>query len=274
MSLRHVVLFRCSLAEEGELGAVRTHFDVHESRMTLPTNSVVIGRYSVLPYYLELENDLKHVGSRLINSFKEHSYVADLGSYIEDLGDITPRTWPSLDVVPKDAGPFVLKGATNSKKWQWNTHMYARTWNDAMGVYLRLSEDGLIGSQRIYVREYVPLKRLWTSFSGTPITKEFRFFVIDDVIIGSSFYWDSFAQDIVEQGGMVPSSNEVPDEFLREAMRRVWGRCPFYVMDVAQAEDDRWLVIELNDGQMSGLSGIDPQALYSNMKRVLVNGKL
>lgn len=265
------VLFRGSLAEEGELSALRAHFDVHESRMTLPKNSTVIGRYSVLPYYHELEDDLKHNGSRLINSFREHSYVADLGAYVDDLAELTPRTWSSLDVVPRDVGPFVLKGATNSKKWQWNTHMYARTWSDAMDVYLRLSEDGLIGMQKIYVREYVPLKRLWTSLSGTPITKEFRFFVLNDTIVGSSFYWDAFVQDVVEQGGTIPNPREVPESFLQEAMWRVKGRCPFYVIDVAQAEDDRWIVIELNDGQMSGLNGIDPYTLYSNMKRVLTS---
>jgi hypothetical protein len=44
---------------------------------------------------------------------------------------------------------------------------------------------------------------------------------------------------------------------------------PFGVVDVAQARDGRWIVIETNDGQMSGLSCVNPDELYDNMARAL-----
>jgi hypothetical protein len=43
----------------------------------------------------------------------------------------------------------------------------------------------------------------------------------------------------------------------------------FFVMDVALTESGRWIVIELNDGQMAGLSENDPDVLYGNMKKML-----
>jgi len=41
------------------------------------------------------------------------------------------------------------------------------------------------------------------------------------------------------------------------------------VVDVARTESGEWIVIELNDGQQSGLSDNDPDQLYSNMKKML-----
>lgn len=266
---KHVILFRGSLAEEGELGALNSYFDVYQNRAKIPRNSTVVGRYSVLPYYTELEEELKFNSSKLINSWHEHRYVADLGSYIEDLQDLTPQTWLDLSETPRNGGPFVLKGETNSKKHQWHTHMFAQTWEDAMHVQMRLTEDSLIGQQRIYVRKYVPLMRLGTTLTGLPITKEFRFFVLYNTVVGSGFYWDAFQHDIVEQGGKIPTVDEVPQTFIDEVIDRVRNKVPFYVFDCAQDENGRWWVIELNDGQMSGLSGIDSMTLYSNMKKVL-----
>jgi hypothetical protein len=37
-------------------------------------------------------------------------------------------------------------------------------------------------------------------------------------------------------------------------------------MDIAKTQSGEWIVIELNDGQMSGLSENDPNVLYKNLK--------
>jgi hypothetical protein len=46
---------------------------------------------------------------------------------------------------------------------------------------------------------------------------------------------------------------------------RVGDRANFYAVDVAQTVAGDWIVIELNDGQMSGLSENDPEILYCNL---------
>ena len=40
---------------------------------------------------------------------------------------------------------------------------------------------------------------------------------------------------------------------------------------MGQKEDGGWTVIELNDGGMSGLSGIDPDSFYERLES-LING--
>lgn len=269
---RNIVMYREHLLDEGELEAIRKHFDARtQTRMKIRAGDLVIGRCSVVPFYSEIARDIEFVGGRLINSLYEHQYVADLGEYVSDLGDMTPETWSRLEDVPYNAGPFVLKGATNSKKQQWKTHMYADDWRYACEVYSRLEQDGLIGEQRIYVRRYVPLKKLADIYGYGPVTKEFRFFVYRGEVLSGGFYWHSFEGDVIAQGNVVPSTDDVPKEFLREAIDRVKDKIPFFAIDVAEGEGGRWWVIELNDAQMSGLSANDPHELYANLKRCLEN---
>ena len=42
--------------------------------------------------------------------------------------------------------------------------------------------------------------------------------------------------------------------------------CSFWVRDIAKHQDGRWRLVELNDGNMSGLSCIGPTLFYSNLK--------
>ena len=55
------------------------HFHVEESRMACK-NNLVVGRYSVLPFYEELDRDLRMVGSKLINDYDEHRWIATFAS--------------------------------------------------------------------------------------------------------------------------------------------------------------------------------------------------
>lgn len=266
-----VILMRHSLAEEEEFLAALKYFTVCSTRSCVPANSLVIGRYSVLPYYRELVEDLCTKNSRLINLQHEHSYVADLGSWYEDvyytsLSPATPKTYFNLVSVPKDGGPFVLKGATNSKKQQWKTHMYAENWEEASKVYGRLLQDGLVGSQDIVIREYIPLRSFGTSISGMPITEEYRFFYYKTTQLCGAYYWSEHF-DVVEEFNLTPDN--VPKEWLADIVSTVSQSISFFVIDVARTKKGDWIVIELNDGQMSGLSMNDPDTLYKNLKEAL-----
>jgi hypothetical protein len=221
-----------------------------------------------LPFYEEQERDIFHNNARLINTYKQHRYIANLMNWYEDLQGITPETWPSLEAASGD-GPFILKGETNSRKFQWDTHMFAATRRDASLVCTELQNDSLVGYQSICVRRYVPLKTYYTSFHGLPITKEFRFFIAYGQVLSGGYYWASHTQDLKDLYNITPDVTEVPQSLLQEVIDRVGTQAAFYAVDVAQTEGEDWIVIELNDGQMSGLSDNDPEVLYRNLKNVL-----
>jgi hypothetical protein len=128
----------------------------------------------------------------------------------------------------------------------------------------------ILEHQIIYAREYVPLKTYFTAPHGLPITEEFRFFVCMGKVLCDGYYWSNYSEEF--PGGKAPDPSRVPSIFLQDVIKRVGDKATFYVIDVAQAENGDWIVIELNDGQMSGLSDCDPERLYKNLHRVISRG--
>jgi hypothetical protein len=261
--MKPCILFRGSLAEEGELEVAKKYFDVYENRCAIPPGSKVIGRYSVLPYYQELEKDLAINGSKLINSYSQYNYIADMQNWYQDLDIVTPKTWFRPEDIPMDEpGAFVLKGATNSRKQLWKTHMFAVSREHVMDVYGKLLDDSLPQHQGIYVRQYVELMNYGHDcVTGMPISKEFRCFFYRSTLLCKEFYWSQHVADIDPK----PDVNEIPEEFLRSVSKIVCPNTNFWVVDVAQTKTGRWIVIELNDGQMAGLSCNSPDILYRNL---------
>jgi len=255
-ALKPVIYWRRSM-DKDEYEAACRHFTVVTRRTAIRAGSLVIPRYAALPYNEELCEDVAALGAVPINTYHQHCYVANLRNWYYDLAEITPRTWFALDQIPEE-GPFVLKGQTNSKKFQWDTHMFAENKRAAMDVFCRLSIDGHVGVQQIYARQYVPLKKLDEGLHGLPISEEYRFFVLDGQILAGGFYWASNADDLVGQY----DHNDVPLYFLDAVIARVSPHIRFWVVDVARTAAGEWIVVELNDAQQSGLSCIDPDVFY------------
>lgn len=240
--------------------AVRFRTDVGRGEET------VIGRYSVLPFYKELSDELRTHGSHLINSHGQHSFVADVMAWAGPGGcleGLTPRTWTEWHSLP--IGQYVVKGRTNSRKHRWDTHMFAPTRENVATVVRRLSEDTMIADQGFVVREYVPLRRFDTGINGLPITNEWRTFWIvgkdgKPVMLAKGFYWSSSPELI-----SVATWDAKAEAVVNKAAEKVADFVNFFVLDVAETEAGDWIVIEVNDGQMSGLSEVDPDELYRNL---------
>ena len=255
------IIFRSSLTSKEELLAASRYFKCVSQRTEIGNGDLVIGRYSIWPFYKEFENDVLALGGHLINTYKEHLYVSDLGNWYEDLKEVTPKTWTSLEDVTDNDGPFVLKGETNSYKSKWSSHAFAKNKKEAIQVMFNLFDDRFLMGQNLYIRKYIPLQRICDGIGGIPISEEYRFFVLDGKILCSGFYWSDVIEDIPDN----ISSSKVPKEFLKKVIDLVGTHIRFYVIDVALTSVGEWIVIELNDGQYSGLCGCDQQSLYENL---------
>lgn len=267
-----VILFRSELDFENEEKVAREVFPVTQNRVLVPPHSLVIGRYSVLPFYRELQEDLRLLNeSKLINSYRQHRWIANFDWY-ELLQKYTPETWFDHDFYRAPDGPFVLKGRTNSRKFQWNTHMYAENKSAAGEVASRLSGDGFIGPQGIIYRRHVPLRTFEVGINDLPFTNEWRLFYFKDECLSFGFYWSSAKEEIlteIQQNStkyFPPTAKEVADEIAKLVSPHV----NFFVLDVAESASGDWILIEINDGQMSGLSENSPRVLYSNLAKALL----
>jgi hypothetical protein len=252
---------------------VSSLFKTTSNRFTIKSGDLIIPRFSCLPYYGEQEIEYNSVGANMINSYEQHLYIADLKNWYYDLSEFTPRTYTDLSKVPNNI-PLVLKGETNSKKFLWNTHMFASNKKEAIETHSKLLQDGLLSTQSIYFREYVPLETFEISFHGLPITREYRFFIYKSTILSGGYYWSSH-MEYIQESNIKVDPNEVPVEFLNKIISKIQNTeisepPVYYVIDVAKTLSGEWIVIELNDGSMSGLSENDPEVLYSSLKRELV----
>lgn len=260
-----VILWRDIGMDQNEKEIASKYFRVEESRIKVGKDQLVIPRYSYLPYPRELENDILLAGSNPINTYKQHCYVADLTNWYYDLQELTPKTWFRLEDVI-DRGMFILKGLTNSRKQSWKTHMFAHSKKEAIQVYSRLMKDPMISEQGICIRQFVPLKTLMIAMNGQPITEEFRFFICDGEVLSGGYYWSSHVEELKN----VPDVNMVPAEFLKKVIEIVKPNIRAFVIDVGHLQNNDWTVIELNDFCMSGLSENNPDILYGNLRKHLM----
>ena len=262
-----IIYYRRSLMDKEELLAASSNFRATSLLTDIKKGDTVIYRYSLYPFPKDIEDEILNVGAKPLNSLYEHNYVADLGNYVKDLGSLTPRTWVNLYDLPEDDTSFVLKGETNSRKSNWKLDMFAVDKKAANQVHSRLCADTLIGQQKIYIREYVPLVSYLTGIGGIPITNEYRFFVCDGEILCGAYYCQNYIEDLPI--GIKPNVDQVPKEFLQKVIDIISPNINFFVIDVAETKDGKWIVVELNDGSQSGLSCNEPKVLYSRLKEVL-----
>jgi hypothetical protein len=178
---------------------------------------------------------------------------------------LTAESWRADDFPYSNYdGPLVLKGTTNSFKGQWNELMFAKDRKDALEKSSKLNQHHIIQQQGLIYRKYIPLKEYHKSYNGLPITNEWRFFFLNDKRLAYGYYWKGLSEDWV-QGEM---TNEGLD-FAQQCANIAKDHINFFVVDIAEKEDGEWVMIELNDGCMSGLSSIDSSILYSNLKKSL-----
>ena len=264
------IYFRKLPGTQEEYDIAQSYFNVVTQRTNLQRNNgeLVICRYSALPYNNEVNTDLHNLGLIPINSSIEHSYIAEM-DWIYDLTEFTFPTWFSLVEVKDSVFPIVVKGRTNSRKFEWNSKMFAQNRAQAIEITGELINDPLIGPQGIVYRKFIQLDTFDIGLNDLPITNEWRCFYYKGQLIDYGFYWP-----------LLDDLSQIDDEdfnksglnFANSIAQILNGFTNFYVIDVAKDVNNNWWVVEVNDGQMSGLATIPPERFYANLKRVLYDG--
>lgn len=270
MASNPTILFRHCRDTLEEFEVAKTCFNTVDLRSRVPVMSTVIGRYSCLPYYLELERDLATHQSRLINSAVQHFYIANM-DWIDDAAEFTFRTWNKLIEVPENI-PLVVKGRTNSRKFEWDSKMMAPSKMMAAKISSDLMNDPLIGQQGLVYREYVPLETFEIGLNGMPMTNEWRCFFLGDKLVDYGYYWTSL-DDLSKAEQAKPDFEEFGLPFAKKVAHFIAENTNFFVLDIAKTASGKWILVEVNDGQMSGLSDIPAERFYLNLKSQIADWK-
>lgn len=209
--------------------------------------------------YARLYNSLAAKGVALINdpaAYRHCHYLPECYSIIEAQ---TPRSvWLKIggeNVPMKDimdllrsfgSAPVIVKDFVKSRKHEWHDACFIASAADRDGVervvrrFLELQDDDL--NEGLVFREFVEFEPLTVhSKSGMPLTREFRLFFLDHRHVFSTPYWD--------EGNY--AGVQLPIDAFTAAAEKVESR--FFTMDVAKRKNGDWLIVELGDGQVSGL---------------------
>jgi hypothetical protein len=150
-----------------------------------------------------------------------------------------------------------------SRKHEWTDACFIPSAADRSAVervvnrFLELQGEELAGG--LVFREFIEFRPVGThSRSRKPVTEEYRIFWLDGSPVFWSPYWKEGDYDVTEPP---------IDQFAGTASA---VRSRFFTMDVARRPDGEWMIVELGDGQVSGLPRkSDASPFYQALTRSL-----
>ena len=196
--------------------------------------------------YESLEAAVVAKGSSLITTAAQYVSAHHLPGWLEIFKALTPAT----TFVPVNATPdevvaaaaalggtaFVVKDWVKSRKYEWDTAAYAPTIESLPGVvaeFIRLQEEFLVGE--VVIRRFVDLDksqpeiRVWWARATIALVSPHPDF----------------------SGALLPEIDAAFLDRVGAAVAELGS--PFVTTDLAMTSNGEWLVIEVGDGQVSGL---------------------
>ncbi|MGW7052410.1 ATP-grasp domain-containing protein [Streptomyces sp. NPDC054887] len=213
--------------------------------------------------YGELARGLRARGCALLTPPAGFGRAHELPGWYDTFAGLTPRSvWAALPpgrppsaselaalTAPLGQGAAVVKDYVKSRKHEWDAACYVPALADTARLaavvrrFFELQEDSLAGG--LVVREYEPF------VAGG----EARVWWVDGEPVLTTAHPDS------------PAELPAPDlGAVRPAVRALG--CRWVTTDLALREDGVWRVVEVGDGQVSGLpAGADPSPLFDALTR-------
>lgn len=208
--------------------------------------------------YSILYNDLLSKNFKLINTVEEYQnchYLPDSLRFIENR---TPKTvferFDSSDSIDKliakskifGQKPVILKDYVKSEKHDWETACFVLDASDTDKLKKSIAKlvelRGEYLNEGIVVRAFIELNDLTVhSKSGMPLTEEYRLFFCNKKLVGIYDYWEEVAYKLSK-----------PDTTAFEDIAKQI-ESNFFSMDIARQKNGEFIIIELGDGQVSGL---------------------
>lgn len=230
-----------------------------------------------LKQYEILYNDLLTKNYKLVNTVEQYRnchYLPDSLRFIETR---TPRTVfekfedeKSIDHLIDKSKIFgqksiILKDYVKSEKHDWDTACFVEDASDS-GDFKKIALNliklrGKYLNEGIVAREFIELNDLTIhSKSGMPLTEEYRLFFYENKLLGIYDYWEE---------GEYKLSKPYTREF-EEIAAEIESN--FFSMDVARQKNGELIIIELGDGQVSGLPDkVDRNEFYKQLKNATFN---
>jgi hypothetical protein len=232
-----------------------------------PTLLIYRGWMLTIEQYTNLYNALLDKNFTLINTPEQYRNCHHLPLWYEKIKNNTAKSVWTLGIPNKqlllqilseyENKPLIVKDYDKSRKHEWLEACFipnASNTEQALHIidtFVSRQDSDLVGG--IVLREFLSLKMLGNhKKSDMPIAKEIRIFCINHNPFAYIQYWsgeelNSFQEfhHLIELCNCLDSN--------------------FYTIDIAQKTDGEWIIIEVGDGQVSGLQNYDSLLFYNNL---------
>lgn len=214
--------------------------------------------------YENFYNLLLERGIQLINTPKEYAKYHLLPGWYKDFERFTPFSIWSESKNIEDAlkltdglgGAFIIKDYVKSRKHEWYDACFIKDIRDKENTekiinnFINRQDSNLEGG--VVLRKFESLKSIGNhKDSGMPISEEYRIFVFKGEILIADNYWND--------GGEV---NITEDEYtlIESIISKI--ESSFITIDLARKTDGNLIIMEMGDGQVSGLQQMDTYEFY------------
>jgi hypothetical protein len=203
----------------------------------------------------------------LANTPQQHRNGSELPDWYPLLSELTPKSvWfatpPAVEIVEQRfRWPIFVKGSRQTSRHDPRKSI-ARNRDEYAEVIAAYRQDPILRWQQFVVREFVTLRPVpCTATIKIAPSFEFRTFWWRKQCVGFGPYWSAFADYAATE-----SERAATLAVAQTTADRV--DCPFLVVDVAQTNTGRWIVIECNDAQESGYAGVSPFEVWQKIARI------
>lgn len=228
-----------------------------------------ISRVGAVEDYEAFHSAMAERGVSLIHTPEQHSLCSELTAWYPLLSDLTPESrWydkaPDARTAEALFGwPLFLKGSRQTSRHDAKLSL-VRNAQDYDRAVASFASDRILHWQRIVLRRFVPLRPVtMTADMGgkIPASFEFRTFWWKGQLAGAGPYFQEFARyrwTAAEEAEALAVA--------AEAARRL--ALPFVVIDLAQTLAGEWILIEVNDAQESGYTGVQALSLWQRIVEI------
>lgn len=211
-------------------------------------------------FYERLEEN----GIILINTPEEYERYHMLPGWYADFKDNTAKSvWEDHGTVDSALlltrgleGSYIVKDYVKSRKHEWYDACFINNISDKANAeriirtFVERQGSDIVGG--VVLRQFEKLKSIgFHEKSGMPISEEYRVFVFAGRIMIIDDYW---------QADKKVSFYDEEMQWIKSVIKRL--KSNFVTMDLARREDGGLIIMELGDGQVSGLQQIKPSDFY------------
>lgn len=262
-----------NVAQKNHLCALFSYEDLEDGKLSLYgddiTGITIYRGWMMKPsMYKVLYDNLKERGVILINTPEEYEKYHTLPGWYNDFSDVTAYSvWENsgdVDAILEKSklleGSYIVKDYVKSRKHEWNDACYIPNIADEINAtkiinnFVERQGSSLAGG--IVLRKFEKLRRIGNhEKSQMPLSEEYRVFVYNKKVHIVDNYWNREEKVNISDEEMV---------WIKDIASSL--KSNFVTIDLARKEDGKLIIMELGDGQVSGLQEIDVKTFYQYFK--------